>query len=318
VDRALRHLLTDITGNTHRAEFCIDKMYSPDSSRGRLGLLELRGFEMPPHPEMALVQALLVRAILARSALDPYRAPLIRWGTRLHERFLLPHFVARDLADVVADLRRHGFDVDLAWFDPYLEFRFPRIGVTRIGDLELELRAAIEPWHVLGEESNSGGTARYVDSSVERLQVAVTGFDPARYVVTCNGVPVPLRSTGTSGEHVAGVRYKAWKPWSALHPTLEIDTPLVFDVVDVGSRLSLGGATYHVVHPGGRSYDHPPVNAKEADARRARRFEAMGHTTGVIDTDRLAERVAWRGSDLDDYPLTLDLRRRTPPRWGRG
>ena len=318
VDRALRHLLTDITGNTHRAEFCIDKMYSPDSSRGRLGLLELRGFEMPPHPDMALVQALLVRAVLARSALDPYRAPLIRWGTRLHERFLLPHFVATDLADVVADLRRHQIDIDLAWFDPYLEFRFPRIGVTSIGDIELELRAAIEPWHVLGEESSSGGTARYVDSSVERVQVTVSGFDTSRYAVTCNGQPVPLRPTGTPGEYVAGVRYKAWKPWSALHPTLEVDSPLVFDVVDLGNRLSLGGATYHVVHPGGRSYEHPPVNAKEADARRARRFEAMGHTTGVIDVDALESQAAQRSGAADDYPLTLDLRRRTPPRWGRG
>ncbi len=318
VDRALRHLLTDITGNTHRAEFCIDKMYSPDSSRGRLGLLELRGFEMPPHPDMALVQALLVRSILARSALDPYRAPLIRWGTRLHERFLLPHFVASDLADIVADLRRHQIDIDLAWFDPYLEFRFPRIGISQIGDATLELRSAIEPWNVLGEESSSGGTARYVDSSVERVQVLVTGFDTSRYAVTCNSQPVPLRPTGTPGSYVAGVRYKAWKPWSALHPTLEIDTPLVFDVVDLGNRLSLGGATYHVVHPGGRSYDHPPVNAKEAEARRARRFEASGHTTGAIDIDALAERAAWRGSDADDYPLTLDLRRRTPRRWGRG
>jgi uncharacterized protein (DUF2126 family)/transglutaminase-like putative cysteine protease len=318
VDRALRHLLTDITGNTHRAEFCIDKMYSPDSSRGRLGLLELRGFEMPPHPDMALVQALLVRSILARVALDPYRAPLIRWGTRLHERFLLPHFVASDLADVVADLRRHGIDSDLAWFDPYLEFRFPRIGVSQIGDATLELRSAIEPWNVLGEESSSGGTARYVDSSVERVQVVVSGFDTSRYAVTCNSRPVPLQPTGTPGTYVAGVRYKAWKPWSALHPTLEIDSPLVFDVVDLGNQLSLGGATYHVVHPGGRSYEHPPVNAKEAEARRSRRFEASGHTTGAIDVDALSERATWRVGDADEYPLTLDLRRRTPRRWGRG
>jgi uncharacterized protein (DUF2126 family)/transglutaminase-like putative cysteine protease len=318
VDRALRHLLTDITGNTHRAEFCIDKLYSPDSTRGRLGLLELRGFEMPPHPDMALVQALLVRAIVARSALDPYQAPLIRWGTRLHERFLLPHFVAADLTDVVADLRRHQIEIELAWFDPYLEFRFPRIGVSRIGDVELELRAAIEPWHVLGEESSSGGTARYVDSSVERVQLTMSGFDTSRYAVTCNSQPVPLRSTGTPGEYVAGIRYQAWKPWSALHPTLDVDSPLVFDVVDLANRLSLGGATYHVVHPGGRSYQHPPVNAKEAEARRARRFEARGHTTGVIDVDALAERGAWRARDFDDYPLTLDLRRRRPRGWGRG
>ena len=283
VDRALRHLLTDITGNTHRSEFCIDKLYSPDSLRGRLGLLELRAFEMPPHPDMGLVQALLVRALVARFAEQPLSAPLIRWGAQLHERFLLPHFVMADMAEVVADLRSHGFEVDLAWFAPYLEFRFPQLGVTQAGGVRLELRAAIEPWHVLGEEASSGGTARYVDSSIERLQVRVDGFVPERQVLTCNGAPVPLTATGPPGQFVAAVRYKAWKPWSALHPTLEIDSPLHFDVVDRGAGLSLGGATYHVVHPGGRSYHQPPVNASEAEARRARRFEPWGHTSGLID-----------------------------------
>ncbi|MCW2810446.1 MAG: transglutaminase [Friedmanniella sp.] len=317
VDRALRHLLTDLTGNTHRAEFCIDKLYSPDSTRGRLGLLELRGFEMPPHPDMALVQALLVRALVARFAEEPYSAPLVRWGTQLHERFLLPHFAMADIADVVADLRAHGFAVDPTWFAPYLEFRFPRIGITQAGGVELELRTAIEPWHVLGEESTSGGTARYVDSSAERLQVRVSGFVPEQHLLTCNGRAVPLTPTGTTGVYVAGVRYRAWKPWSSLHPTLEIDSPLHFDVVDRSSRVSLGGATYHVVHPGGRSYDHPPVNAKEAEARRARRFEAMGHTTGVIDVDDLDAQLLWRAAGETEYPLTLDLRRHLPRRWGR-
>jgi len=317
VDRALRHLLTDITGNTHRAEFCIDKLYSPDSMRGRLGLLELRGFEMPPHPDMALVQALLVRSILARVADEPYSAPLIRWGTQLHERFLLPHYAATDIADVTADLRSHGIDFDASWLDPYIEFRFPRIGIVAVGDISLELRSAIEPWHVLGEESASGGTARYVDSSTERLQVKVSGVVPGRHLVTCNGVPVPVVATGTPGTFVAGVRFRAWKPWSSLHPTLEVDSPLVFEVVDRASRVSLGGATYHVVHPGGRSYDHPPVNANEAEARRARRFEPMGHTTGLIDVDALTEQLSWQAAGDTEYPLTLDLRRRLPRRWGR-
>ena len=318
VDRALRHLLTDITGNTHRAEFCIDKLYSPDSLRGRLGLLELRGFEMPPHPDMALVQALLVRALVARFTEEPYSHPLVRWGTALHERFLLPHFAMADLAEVVADLRAHDLEIDLAWFDPYLEFRFPRIGVTEVAGVELELRSAIEPWHVLGEELASGGTARYVDSSTERLQVEVRGFVPARHLLTVNGVAVPLQPTGTPGRYVAGVRYRAWKPWSSLHPTLEIDTPLTFDLIDRASQVSRGGATYHVVHPGGRSYDHPPVNAHEAEARRARRFEEMGHTTGVIDTEALDTSLAWRSAAGTEFPLTLDLRRRVPQRWGRG
>jgi uncharacterized protein (DUF2126 family) len=322
VDRSLRHLLTDLTGNTHRAEFCIDKLYNPDSLRGRLGLLELRGFEMPPHPDMALVQALLVRALVARFAEEPYSAPLVRWGAALHERFLLPHFAMADIAEVVADLRRHDLDFDLDWLAPYLEFRFPRIGLTQVttaggGSVELELRQAIEPWNVLGEEATSGGTARYVDSSTERLQVAVRGFVPERQILTCNGRPVPLAATGTPGQHVAGVRYQAWKPWSALHPTLEIDSPLRFDVVDRPSALSLGGATYHVVHPGGRSYEHPPVNAQEAEARRARRFETMGHTSGVLDVSALDAEAAWRRVGQVDHPLTLDLRRRPAARWGR-
>ena len=318
VDRALRNLLTDITGNTHRAEFCIDKLYNPNSTRGRLGLLELRGFEMPPHPDMALVQALLVRALVARFAEERYSAPLVRWGTRLHERFLLPHFVLADIAEVVTDLRGHGIEFELSWLLPFVEFRFPQIGITKIGGVELELRSAIEPWHVLGEEAAAGGTARYVDSSTERLQVAVSGYVPERHVLTCNGRPVPLTATRTPGSYVAGVRYKAWNPWSSLHPTLDVDSPLAFDLIDRGSRFSLGGATYHVVHPGGRSYDHPPVNASEAEARRAGRFEAMGHATGMIDLEALDAQLLDRSVGNDEYPLTLDLRHRVPRAWGLG
>ncbi len=323
MDRALRHLLADLTGNAHRSEFCIDKLYSPDSLRGRLGLLELRGFEMPPHPDLALAQALLIRTVLARCAEEPYRAPLIRWGSRLHEQYLLPHFVRADLGDVVADLRSRGFGFDLTWFAPFLEFRFPLIGRSSIdagpfGTVELELRTAIEPWPVLGEEATSGGAARYVDSSVERLQVTTAGFDLDRLLLTCNGSPVPLAPTTTTGRFVAGVRYKAWNPWSAGHPSLPVDTPLTFEVVDRASRLSRGGATYHVVHPGGRSYLLPPINAKEAEARRARRFEANGRATGLIDIEALDVERAWRTAGGDELPLTLDLRRRVPRSWGRG
>ena len=316
VDRSLRNLLTDITGNTHRAEFCVDKLYNPDSTRGRLGLLELRGFEMPPHPDMALVQALMVRALVARFAEERYSAPLVRWGPALHERYLLPHFALADIAEVVTDLRAHGIEFELSWLLPFVEFRFPRVGVTMISGVELELRSAVEPWHVLGEEVGTGGSARYVDSSTERLQVAVSGFVPERHLLTCNGRPVPLTATGTPGNYVAGVRYKAWKPWSSLHPTLEVDSPLSFDLIDRMSRFSLGGATYHVIHPGGRSYDHPPVNASEAEARRSRRFEAMGHLTGVIDLEALDAQLIRRSAGDDEFPLTLDLRRRVPRAWG--
>ncbi len=302
VDRALRHLLTDLTGNTHRAEFCIDKLFSPDSERGRLGLLELRGFEMPPHAQMSLVQALLVRALVARFWEEPYTGPLVRWGTELHDRFLLPGFVAADIAEVAQDLRDHGFAFETEWLAPFLEFRFPRLGQVEVAGLSLELRAAIEPWHVLGEEASANGTARYVDSSVERLQVAVTGTTGDRYVVTCNGAPVPLTSTGAAT--VGGVRYRAWQPWSALHPTIQVHAPLVFDVVDRWNRRSVGGCTYHVVHPGGRAYDRFPVNAGEAESRRTARFEPRGHTAGPVDLEAIDAHPR-----NPEYPRTLDLRR---------
>jgi uncharacterized protein (DUF2126 family) len=307
-DRLLRHLLTDITGNTHRAEFCIDKLYAPGSERGRLGLLELRAFEMPPHARMGLVQALLVRALVARFWKQPYAMPLVRWGTELHDRFLLPAYVAADVAEVTADLRRHGYRFEQEWLAPFLEFRFPLIGKVEVAGVELELRTAIEPWPVLGEEVAANGPARYVDSSVERLQVLVTGITSGRHLVTCNGVPVPLRPTGTPGEAVAGVRYRAWQPFSALHPTIGIHAPLVFDLVDTWNGQSLGGCTYHVTHPGGRGYDDFPVNAGAAAARRASRFSPLGHTPGPIEVSAQLARSMWMDG-VDEYPHTVDLRR---------
>ncbi len=308
VDRALRHLLTDITGNTHRAEFCIDKLYSPDSARGRLGLLELRGFEMPPHFQMAMVQSLLVRALVAMFWEKPLRAPLIRHGANLHGRYLLPHFLIADIAAVAADLRTHGIGFDTSWLDPFTEFRFPRIGTAVCAGVEIELRGAIEPWNTLGEEATAGGTARYVDSSVERLQVRLVGADPQRYIVTCNGFPVPMLATDIPGVHVAGVRYRAWQPPSALHPTITVDGPLAFDLVDLTNSRSVGGCTYHIAHPGGRSYDTPPVNAVEAESRRSRRFEAAGYTPGPVDVAALREMQARMAVD-GAAPGILDLRR---------
>lgn len=308
IDRALRHLLTDLTGNTHRAEFCIDKLYSPDSARGRLGLLELRGFEMPPHFQMAMVQSLLVRGLVAMFWERPYRAPLIRHGANLHGRYLLPHFLTADIAEVAADLRAHGIDFDTGWLDPFTEFRFPRIGTAIVDGVELELRGAIEPWLTLGEQATEQGTARYVDSSVERLQVRVVGADRGRYVLTCNGMPVPLLATDTTDVQVAGVRYRAWQPPNSLHPSITVDAPLVFDLVDPATGLSRGGCTYHVVHPGGRAFDDAPVNAVAAQSRRNRRFEAAGHTVNPRDPAELRAKIAAQSTDVG-APGILDLRR---------
>ena len=324
VDRLLRHLLTDITGNTHRAEFCIDKLYSPDSAAGRQGLVEFRGFEMPPHARMSLAQMLLLRALVARFWTQPYAKPLVRWGTSLHDRWMLPHHLWADLGQVIGELNEAGFPFQLDWFAPFLEFRFPRYGGVRMGGLELEIRAAIEPWHVLGEEATGVGTARFVDSSMERIQLKLTGATDSRYAVVCNGRRIALQSTGTQGEYVTGVRYRAWQPPSALHPTIGVHAPLVFDIVDLWNAKAVAGCTYQVMHPGGRSYEHFPVNAYAAEARRHIRFRNEGQTIGSYTpppwVGALREFLP-AGSTLGplappveeinpEFPCTLDLRRR--------
>jgi uncharacterized protein (DUF2126 family) len=293
-------VLVDVTGNTHRSEFCIDKLYSPDSSTGRLGLLELRAFEMPPHARMSVVQQLLLRAFVARFWDHPYRAPLVRWGTALHDRFLLSTFIEMDLEDVLADMAQAGYGFDRHWFDPHMAFRFPKIGQLNSRGVHIELRHALEPWHVMGEEGMAGSTVRFVDASLERIEVKVSGLIDPRHRITVNGHTLPLQPTGRVGEFVAGVRFRAWEAPSMLHPTIPVHAPLTIDLVDTWMNRALAGCQYHVAHPGGRNHTTFPINAYEAESRRLARFFAMGHSTTPIHAAPPKPSL--------EFPFTLDLR----------
>ncbi|WP_448564329.1 transglutaminase family protein [Trichothermofontia sp.] len=314
VDRLLRNLLIDVTGNTHRAEFCIDKLYPVENPRNQLGILEFRAVAMPPSAPMRLLQLLLIRACVARFWQQPYARPLIRWGTTLHDRFLLPHYLEQDLRQVLMECQEAGYDFDLAWFQPFFAFRFPVYGTTTFdtghGSLQLELRHAIEPWHVLGEEMHNGRTARYVDASLERLQVKLQGLAmhspnadglSDRYQVLCNGQRVPLRSTGRVGEYVGGVRFRARQTLQMLHPVIAPHAPLHFTVVDTWhGPQSLGGCVYHVQAPDGQGYATLPETPEVAAHRCAERFIPQPPQPGVVTIPPLRLNP--------EYPLTLDLR----------
>jgi uncharacterized protein (DUF2126 family) len=310
VDGSFRNLLVDVTGNAHRAEFCIDKLYSPEGRGLRLGLLELRAFEMPPHVRMGLIEMLLIRALVSMFWKRPFEGSLVRWGTALHDRFMLPHFVSRDFCDVLTWLRRSGYNFDEKWFAAQLEFRFSKIGSIAVDGIELELRHALEPWNVLAEETTSGRTVRAVDSSFERIQVKASGFvTESRYAVTCNGRRVPLYSTGEPGAAVAGVRFRARQLSAVLHPTVPVHAPLTFDIIDRWKERSIGRCVYHVGSPDGRGYTARPMNTAEAADRRRQRFQISGPAP---------EPMAVPEEETNPiFPMTLDLRFPPPGKQSR-
>ncbi len=301
VDGLFRNLLVDVTGNTHRAEFCVDKLYPPEGMGLRLGLLELRAFEMAPHLRMGLVELLLVRGLISAFWKEPFDGGLVRWGSALHDRFLLPHFVKQDFCDVLALLRRAGYAFEEKWFGSHFEFRFPKIGSLEVGGVDLELRHALEPWNVLAEETVSGSTVRSVDSSLERVQVKLSGCTTeSRYVVTCNGRKVPLHASGVAGEALAAVRFRARRLSTALHPTIPVHAPLEFEILDLWNKVSPGRCTYHVGSPDGHIYRSRPMNVSEAEDRRKERFK----TSDILT--KITEVPADERNPI--FPMTLDMR----------
>jgi uncharacterized protein (DUF2126 family) len=315
LDGLFRDLLVDVTGNAHRAEFCIDKLYPPEGRGLRLGLLELRAFEMAPHVRMGLIEMLLIRALVGMFWKRPFQGSLVRWGNTLHDRFMLPHFVRRDFFDVLTCLRGSGYNFEEKWFASHMEFRFPKIGSITAEGFELELRHALEPWNVLAEETTSGRTVRAVDSSFERIQAKVSGLAAeSRYAVTCNGRRVPLYSTGENSpgepaEAVGGVRFRARQLSALLHPTVPVHAPLTFDIIDLWKQRSIGRCTYHVGSPDGRAYTARPLNATEAADRRRQRFQVS-----VPPPEPIA--VPDQETNLI-FPMTLDLRFPPPEKQAR-
>ena len=301
VDGLFRNLLADVTGNTHRAEFCVDKLFPPEGLGLQLGLLELRAFEMAPHVRMTLLQMLLIRGLVCMFWKNPFDGGFVRWGTALHDRFMLPDAVKRDLFEVLTQLRRSGCDFEDDWFAAHLEFRFPKIGSISAEGVELELRHALEPWNVLPEETVSGRTVRSVDSSLERIQVKLSGqLQESRYVVACNGRHVPLQRTHENGVAVAGVRYRARKLSVTLHPTIPVHAPLVFNLIDRFNERSIGQCTYYVAPPDGRLYTNLPQDAAEAAQRRLERFQVNGSVPVPM--------AAPPEESNPNFPWTLDLR----------
>lgn len=312
-DLMFRDLLMDRTGNTHRAEISVDKLWNAFAGNGRLGLVEFRAFESHPRADVSAVAALFVRALLTRLQAAPYTAPFIRWAGELHDRFFLPAFIWRDLVAVCTDLQQHGLPFDSEWLRPWWNWRFPKFGEFALKSGTLEFRQALEAWPLLGEQPSGTGTIRCVDSSADRIEAAVDREEVlAEGVLLVNGLPCEFRRAredgtaaaprGFPGAAAAGIRFRAFYLNSCLHPHVAVHAPLLLEWVDRESLVVVAAARWHVWNPRGESYASRPATAAEAAERARERWEVWPHTVGQA-----------RFIPAVDYPPegrhTLDLRR---------
>lgn len=300
-DLLFRDLLMDRSGNTHRAEISVDKLWNPYAPNGRLGLVEFRAFETHPQARVQSVVALFIRAILARLAAAPFTAPFARWAGELHDRFFLPACVWQDLVAICDDLKKHDIPFDPAWLRPAWEFRFPLIGELDLPNSSLIFRQALEAWPLLGESPNAGTVARTVDASLDRIEACVS--DPALLesgLLLVNGLPCEFRPTGPGA--ACGIRYRAFYLTPSLQPHVPVHAPLLLEWVDRETLTVLAAARWHVWNPQNHSYHAAPADDTEAAHRRTERWEPWPHTVGQ---SRYVPKI--------DFPPegrhTLDLRR---------
>lgn len=302
IDQFFKNLLTDSSGNTHRAELCFDKFHNYAQANGCLGIIELRAFETFPEVSTMSAVALFIRTIFARLMKEPFREELRRWGPQLHDRYFLPTFMWQDLQSICADLKAHGFAFDPTWLESVLNFRCPTVGAMQLEHGSLDVRQAFESWPLMAEETSQGtNTVRVVDNSTDRLQLTLS--DPSLLEsgkLLVNGVEVPFESI--DGQMICGLRYKCASAYPALHPHVPIQSPLHFEWVSLADDTTLAAARYFYWNPAGPVYPGRPDSAEVARQRRVERW--------LDATDLVGRKTPGRKARMaPEYRHTLDLRR---------
>lgn len=279
--RSLAPFLADISGNTHRAELNIEKLWNPYlAGRGRLGLVEFRALRMADSPERLAAVAALLRAVTARLAALPFDAELTDWGAQLHDRYALPFCLRDDLRAVLEDLEQAGFGLAPALRSVLSDDEFRVLGRVAFDTVELTVKRAFEPWPLVGDAAaQDRGTSRLMDASSTRIELCLRprpgrpdqDFDD--WGIAAEGCDLPLR--GASDEagpaRLFGLRYRRYVPWAGLHPSLPAQGPIDL-LLWHPQRREARRITLHEWRPDRQAYDGLPKDAQDARARRAERI----------------------------------------------